>query len=272
MSIRKKLFSNIFIRNALTDFGARSNLALKTYDFTPYFKYTIGSYDNGYVLTFLKPPRADRYYNEIFNKIAEYSGFEIAKYLNFHFQEFAIKEEFLDFLIIEVDYRLNYCSKSVTTKLQLVKQWSIIEREKLQSNQSRNNLNVSETSIKELLSNNKLLFGTPDIEKRFNDIQETLEKYLEYGSIVMNSKISDSKLIQLFIILQHLHILKLNEPLFNRFSSFDLALLLKRNFHSFKDFKVSTLQKRITSESATLFSNNNTVNRLLEAMELHFEI
>ena len=83
MGLREKMFSRIFYRSILTDFGQRSPLSFKAKKFIPYFKYKIGPYEAGYVLLFRKEPTLGVYKHEIFNKMYEYSGYDIIRYLDF---------------------------------------------------------------------------------------------------------------------------------------------------------------------------------------------
>lgn len=51
---------------------------------------------------------------QIFNKMYEYSGYDIIRYLDFHFAAFADKSEFLHFLSYEVIERLKLPVPAVT--------------------------------------------------------------------------------------------------------------------------------------------------------------
>jgi hypothetical protein len=105
MDLKQRLLSNLFSRNVLTDLGLRSSIPTPKID-KPFFQYRIGKYQQDYYLYFPKEPLEVQYKNEIFNKIRQYSGYEISKYLSFHFDAFESKKEFLEFLKYETDERL----------------------------------------------------------------------------------------------------------------------------------------------------------------------
>lgn len=63
MNLKQKLFSNMILRNMLAS--------------VPYFQYKIGPYQPDQYLYFPKEPFALRYKNEIFNKLHEYTGYDI---------------------------------------------------------------------------------------------------------------------------------------------------------------------------------------------------
>jgi hypothetical protein len=107
MDVKKRLFSNMFFRNMISDLFGRSADQRKPGGFTPYFQYKIGPYQSDYYLYFPKEPFAIRYKNEIFNKLNEYTGADIANYLEFHYLAYSDKQSFLKFLRYEVYARLN---------------------------------------------------------------------------------------------------------------------------------------------------------------------
>jgi hypothetical protein len=72
----------------LADFGSRSAYSLSDKNFIPYFEYKIGSYEPDQYLYFSKKPLAAQYKNEIFNKLREYTGYDIVQYQEFHFEKY----------------------------------------------------------------------------------------------------------------------------------------------------------------------------------------
>lgn len=73
MILKQRLFTNMFLRNILADFGRRS-VGSTNEKPTPYFQYRIGNYEPDYYLYFPKEPFRIQYKNEVFNKLREYSG------------------------------------------------------------------------------------------------------------------------------------------------------------------------------------------------------
>lgn len=91
----------------LADFGTRSEYSISRNKFIPYFQYNIGTYQSDHYLYFPKKPYALQYKNEIFNKLKEYSSFDITQYLEFHYLPNPDKNNFLRFLLYEASQRLN---------------------------------------------------------------------------------------------------------------------------------------------------------------------
>ena len=101
MKWKKWLFSNFTVRTFLGAFGERkvTGYSRTPGGFVPYFQYKIGPYESDLYLYFPKEPYALRYKNEIFNKINEYTGFDIIRYLEFHYAPYGDKQDFLRFLL-----------------------------------------------------------------------------------------------------------------------------------------------------------------------------
>src|SRR5579871_6160789 len=110
MSMRplKKLYNRLFIRVLLDGFGFRAPGYFSPADYPAYFQYQIGSYEPGYVLWFRQKPSLHLYKMEIFGKMKEYSGYDVIKYVSFHYDAFADKADFLQFLHYEVTVLLKY--------------------------------------------------------------------------------------------------------------------------------------------------------------------
>src|SRR5258708_38968503 len=75
----EKIFTRVFFRTMLADFGFRNPYRLKQWEFTPYFQYRIGPYVAGPTLCFRRKPYLELYKNEIFNKMTEYSGYDVVR-------------------------------------------------------------------------------------------------------------------------------------------------------------------------------------------------
>jgi len=97
MSLRDRLFKFIFFRSIFTMIGERSPYSAKTTDFPPYFQYEIGPYQADYKLYFAKQPFLQVYKNEVFNKMYEYAGYDLIRYLEFHYEAYANKADFIHF-------------------------------------------------------------------------------------------------------------------------------------------------------------------------------
>ena len=58
MTLKQRLFSNLFLRNMLADFGSRSSQSVPGYKFIAYFEYKISPYQPDQFLYFSKQPLA----------------------------------------------------------------------------------------------------------------------------------------------------------------------------------------------------------------------
>jgi len=90
----------------LASFGNRSAYSKDPGSFVAYFQYKIGPYQSDQYLYFPKEPYALRYKNEIFNKLHEYTGYDIIRYLEFHYDAYPDTGDFLRFLRYEIAERL----------------------------------------------------------------------------------------------------------------------------------------------------------------------
>jgi hypothetical protein len=106
MGWKQKLFSNMFFRNMLADFGERSAYSKTPGQFIPFFQYKIAPYQADSYLYFPTEPFSARYKNEIFNKLNEYTGYDIIKFLEFHYAAYPDKQDFIRFLHYEISERL----------------------------------------------------------------------------------------------------------------------------------------------------------------------
>src|SRR5215204_4345022 len=136
MILKQRLFTNMFLRNMLADFGKRSANSTNGKP-TPYFQYRIGNYQPDYYLYFPKEPSRIQYKNEIFNKLQEYNGYDLINYLDFHFMLFGDKSDFLRFLQYEISDRLKRKSRETfRQKLQCALEWVAEKQQELLSSQA----------------------------------------------------------------------------------------------------------------------------------------
>jgi hypothetical protein len=129
--MRSRLFTFTFFRSMLTSFGNRSPYSAKSREFTPYFQYKIGPYQSDYYLYFAKQPYLQVYKNEIFMKMYEYAGYDLIRYLEFHYEAFENKTDFIRFLRYDVSERLSGSApKKHKLKLQATSDWLLEKQEK----------------------------------------------------------------------------------------------------------------------------------------------
>jgi len=295
MNIKKWLFSRMLFRNMLTDFGYRLAYSDIPGDFTPYFAYKIGDYENGYYLNFPKEPLALPYKNEIFNKLHRYDNEAIDKYLDFHYELYPDKRDFLRFLYHELSERINQKIKNRLFKLNTALDWTVAKQEQ----QKGEDLSLSkkqQDSIKEEiqkavnnLAHNRSVssFSEEDIKLMTGKLSEQIETILKVrmesilsatdkqfrqmtnafhtGNIELNNSNNEDRLIQLFILLQEVMTPasgKNRNLLFRRFSAIDIAAIFKLHFVGFKEKQPNTIQKRIAAQNSDMKQDKNNSERI----------
>lgn len=291
MTLKQRLFTNLFLRNMLSDFGSRSAYSLSEKNFVPYFEYKIGAYQPDHYLYFSKQPLSVQYKNEIFNKLREYTGYDIVQYLEFHFEKYADKDDFLRFLLYEMSQRIKLRpSTSQNLKLETVGEW-ISEKQgehlALQKQQIKDNI---EEDIRSVLKSQSV---TPSIDPEIavNLLSEKLGTRIELlmsdteqrmealtssfitGNIELNNHNHQEKLVQLLILISTIQApkeLAKGEQVFKRFSFTDLASLLHLHFEAFKNKKLNTIQVNIKERNETLSNKNPKVQKLIDALRDFF--
>ena len=154
MGLKQRLFSNMFLRNMLADFGERSSFSNIPGNFTPYFQYKIGQYQNDNYLYFPKEPFAQRYKNEIFNKVSEYSGYDVIKFLEFHYSAYTDKPDFLRFLHYELSERIKLnVRKNLILNLNSSLDWVTERKQELKKLQDEQIRREIEQGVKAILQN-----------------------------------------------------------------------------------------------------------------------
>jgi hypothetical protein len=302
MGLREKMFSRIFYRSILTDFGQRAPLSFKAKKFVPYFQYKIGPYEAGYVLLFRKEPTLGVYKHEIFNKMYEYSGYDIIRYLDFHLAEFADKNEFLRFLSYEVSERLKLpIPARYRLKLQSTQTW-LAKKQNIEKTSSQRALRLEiENEIRLALQikppetinstpatpnvppsldlNSAVQTLSDKIASRMDQVMSSAEEKFRQltdsfltGNIELNNHNNLERLVQLYILIQAIKSpdSAAEDKLFKRNSSTDLASILHLHFRAFKDKKFNTVQVKITECSDRLKINDPKAQKLTKALTEFF--
>jgi hypothetical protein len=290
MSFRDKLQNFIFFRSLFTVTGQRSPYAAKTTDFSAYFQYKIGDFQKHYYLYFRKQLYLQLYKNEIFNKMYEYTGYDLIRYLEFHYEAFEDKADFIRFLHYEVTERIRRKSpKYSLLKLETTADWTMEkQKEQKELNEAAFKAEI-EQDVRSTLAGQ--VTPGPDMEVVIQSLSEKLASRLEQlvsdtqdkmtsmtdsmlaGNVQVNNHNHLEKLIQVYIL-----ILQLEAPagaanagkLFKRFSHTDLASILHLHFQEFKDKKFNTVQVKITDCADRLKINNPKVQNLDQALEAFF--
>lgn len=267
----------MFFRNMLADFGSRTADSNKG-KFTPYFKYKIGKYQSDYYLYFPKEPFIVRYKNEVFNKLQEYTGYDIASYLDFHYTEYEDKVAFLKFLKYEASDRLkkNLAGK-FQQKLKSVQEWIIEKEQELQlpSLPALEN-EFDTTQVNNDLQNDVLKSTATKFQQLVTIVENQMEELVTSfptGNIQLNNRYHLEKVIQALILLQTVKApdkIAKGEQLFKGFSATDLAFMLNLHFADFKNMKPNTVQVKVKECNDRIRPENIKVRKLTEALQDFF--
>jgi hypothetical protein len=218
-----QLTNNLFLRAILRAFhllpaaGADQPLI-------PYFKYKIGPYQNDQCLYFKREPSALRYKYEAFDKLNSLAGYDIPRFLDFHYSAYPDKEDFRRFLRYEITGPLAH-PRSGFRNYQVVLQW-LEEQEAAK---------IAVTSA--ITEDNRV---GELMEETMSELKRSFD-----GKIVINGPQQLERLIQLLILVRDLRAPgKTGEALFSTFSTTDMAAIL-RQFTELQEYKLNTLQKKI---------------------------
>lgn len=290
MGIKEKLYSKVIFRNILATFGLRSSYSYSVDNktFVPYFQYKIGKYQHDFYLYFEKEPFKGRYVNEFFNKMREYNGYDLVLYMEFHYEAYADKRDFLRFLWFEISERLKLnLTKVQKLKLQSAQDWVAEKQAEVQQLQEQQLRKEVETDVRSLLQNqannspseteNQIKALSERMAARFDQLASNTENRFNAiadsfvtGHIQLHNDSLEKNLIQLFILLRNTKTGKA-EQLFRKFSLTDMAAMLRLHFSAFKDKQLNTVQKKINEYASDLLeTNNQKVKPLSDALEDFF--
>ena len=273
MSLRRKLFSNIFFRNIIADFGGRSAYNSTPGLFTPYFQYKVEEYQRDYYLYFSREPFAKRYINEIFNKLFEYNGYDIIKYLEFHYNAYKNKPDFLRFLRYEIANRMNLVSHKRLLKLQSALDWVAEKKQEYRKEQEAKLQKEIQSGVREIVTGQPVISAS-EMDNQISRFSQKLSSHLEEimsateqgiqdltgafitGNIQLNNRNDENKIIQLLILIQELQAAG-SQQLFKKFSSTDIASILHLHFEAFANLKINTVQKRISEQTEQLHTTSS---------------
>jgi len=178
MILKQRLFSNMFLRNMLADFGNLSAYSRQPGKFIPYFQYKIGDYHPDHYLYFPREPYTRRYHNEIFNKLCEYKGYDIISFLEFHYLAYCDKQDFQRFLQYELTDRLKQkTNDSRRKKISTASEWVMEKQRELQSQRQEILKQEFEKEVREALpAETQSVMAPPKIaraEQLFSNFSDT---------------------------------------------------------------------------------------------------
>lgn len=281
----------MFLRNIISDLFGRPDQNQTQGGFTPYFQYIIGPYQSDYSLYFPKEPYGARYKNEIFNKLNQYNGADIADYLEFHFSRYSDKKAFLKFLEYEIYSRSDQkISATRKQKLRFAKDWvqeknqeirvqqqveikQNIEQDIRQILPSSNNVSQAnfDESIKELTQ--KLASRIELIMAGTEEKMQAMTDSFVTGNIELNNQSHQDKLIKLFRLLKNVQApaeIAKGEQLFKRFSDTDIAAILRLHFGPYKSKQPNTIQVIIKKADDSIRDTHPKVKSLEKALQEYF--
>lgn len=292
MGWKQKIFSNMFFRNMLADFGERSSNSKTSGNFTPYFQYKIGEYQSDLYLYFPKEPFSIRYKNEIFNKLNEYTGYDIIKFLEFHYSAYPDKKEFLRFMQYETSGRIKQkkVRESLLLKLQSALTWATEKSQELKKLQDEQFRTEIELGVKAIIQNqpvnspqqidNQIKSFSDQLSSHFERFMIEAEKGIREltgsfstGNIQLNNRNHEEKIIQLLILIEQVQAppqVSRGEQLFKKFTATDIATILHLHFDAFRNNKINTLQKKVGEQSDRIKASHPKVKKLSEALQEFF--
>jgi hypothetical protein len=224
----------------------------------PYFQYKIGPYQRDHFLYFRREPSWLRYKFEAFDKMNSMRGYDIPRFLDFHYSAYPDKEDFRRFLRYEITARvasLKKHPKYADHEYEVVLNW-LQEQEQLAHLEAAKNSAAPVTKGDDRVSDM--------LEEKLAEAQRSFT-----GKIVINGPQQLERLIQLLIVVKDLRSPgKGGGALFSSFSTTDLAAIL-RQFTELREYKVNTLQKKIT-ECNEEMRRDPRMEPLREALNRYF--
>lgn len=222
---------------------------------TPYFQYRIGAYWKDHFLYFPKEPSWLRYKVEAFDKMIAMQGYDIPRFLDFHYAAYSDQEDFLRFLRYEIEGRLAAMKKypkDTVPAYAVILKWL----DEKQASEPVKTVAAPDTKDHDAMS---------DLIE--HNLAEMVRSYA--GNIVMRDARQHELLIQLLILVKDLRAPGAKgEALFTDFSSTDLAAIL-RQIAELRDYKLNTLQKKIADCNQSMRDDPRAA-ALHEALTLYF--
>ena len=274
----------------LTDLWKRPSR--KRTEFVSYFQYIIGKYESDEYLYFPKEPYAEQYKNEVFNKLLEYTGYDLINYLEFHYSRYPNKHDFLRFLDYELSERLKNgrISEERQRKHQSAFSWVTERKQEMQQAQEKLIRAEITQGVQTIIENGPT--STPqEINALIQNLTEKLNTHVEAitaetekgvqsltgiitrGNIQLNNRVHEEKLIQLLILIREIKAppqQSKTEQFFKKFPASDIAAILYLHFEAFNDNKLTTVRRKVTEQTDRIRPNQAQVKKLTEALQEFF--
>jgi hypothetical protein len=238
-----KLYDRLFLRFLFRVVGVRFFDRRKEL-FTPYFQYRIGPFVADYYLYFRREPSWPLYRFELFSRLNEYSGYDFKRFLDFHYDAYEDKADFLRFLRYEVHERIGRAGKRM--------------------GKYRLGLEMALTWVAE----KEASVSPPDPDVDQGNMVGIMRPYM--GKIKIDGRHHLERFIQLLLLVKEVSVPgRPEETLFARFSTTDLAAILQQ-IEELREMKVNTLQKKIGDGQRQLRRDDPRTQQLIRALSVFF--
>lgn len=246
-----KVRSNLFFRTMFTSLFGRTDYSKEPGRFKPYFQYRIELLkETDEYLYFDKEPYPIQYYNEIFNKINAYSEGHIAYLLDFHFNAYDDKEDFLTFFEFQSEERLKRKS-GYSIRLQSILKWVEAKKGKL---------------------NGRVAVESGPATEALERIQDDLAIT---RIVIHDSQHHLFRFVQLFLVMKDLEISvegsRSKTKLLQKCTDGAIASLLRVHIEPYNEKKLSTLQKEVWTIRNDMKTNSPKYEKLAQALQEFFK-
>ena len=257
----------------------------------PFSNIKIAPYQADQYLYFPTEPFSARYKNEIFNKLNEYTGYDIIKFLEFHYTAYLDKQDFIRFLHYEISERLKQAGHGTRhLKLESALTWVNEKSQELKKFREEQLREQIEKGVQEIIKSQPAA-SPNDVDNQVKAFSDKLSSHLENvmtetekgirdltgsfatGNIQLNNRNHEEKIIQLMILLQQVQAppeVAKAEQLFKKFTASDIASILNLHFEAYRDNKINTLQRKVGDQQERIKANNPKVKKLNEALQEFF--
>jgi hypothetical protein len=301
--LRKFIMNSNFLRNVgLISFDL-DNYSNSPGNFTPYFQYVIGKYQDDFTLYFPKLPNPNQYYNYTFLKLCAYHPQDAIKYIEYHYTAYPDKKDFLLFMKRQLQHRsarakpgsnllsiatisldwvngeLNHFidQQKIIVYNQFIRQdLTVIVKNELQHIQppADNNTDQSIAHITERISSGLQAKLDSILENTESKIMALADKY-ETGNIQMTNANMKDKLIGLLLCLKDLtgkpaRKNKSADSLFSKMDLNDIAQILRLHFAPYKGLKIDSIERRVYEVNTKFKYDNPAYQDLAKALQKYF--
>jgi hypothetical protein len=301
--LRKFIMNNNFLRNVGLVSLDLDNYPNTPGNFTPYFRYEIGPYQENFILYFRKLPDPKLYYNFIFLKLFAYNPQDAIKYIEDHYTAYPDKKDFLLFMKRQLQHRAAVAKKgsnllSITTicldwvneelnnfkdtqKIVAYNQFIrqdltfIVKNELQQINTpSDTNSAPSVEHLTEQISSGLQAKLNSILESTESKIMALADKYETSNIQFTNANMKD-KLIGLLLCLKDLQAkpARKNKPgeyLFTKVDLNDIAQILRLHFSPYKGLKIDSIERRVYEVNSKFKSDNPAYQELAKGLQKYF--